>query len=297
VVTKAAHGFRDGAMVRVDSFGTLPAGWSDATLYYLHALTAGTYTLHTTAAHAAAGTSPVIPPTAGTGRHRLIEQEELLIWSINEQKGYIFHNAAITSIPGFKAASTETAIKEVGFTMYRKHGADADTDANAFFTTTTVAPTVTFDPDAIVISPYDLQWGSTAPWDAMSTATGVEIDFAMSLSPVTDQAGGTVSHRVDSIVPTAKARPRNVTEDDVLAKRLFQGAGAGNGRRISGGDDLHIVGTDLYIVLYNSAITESPYGYDGKEDRVRDLTWTAFRKFTAGLPAPLYYVGAAAPGA
>ena len=83
----------------------------------------------------------------------------------------------------------------------------------------------------------------------------------------------------------------------MLAKRLFQGAGAGNGRRISGGDDLHIVGTDLYIVLYNSAITESPYGYDGKEDRVRDLTWTAFRKFTAGLPAPLYYVGAAAPGA
>lgn len=295
VVTKAAHGWRDKAQVRLDTNGVMPGNWSKATLYYLHALTTGTYTLHTTEVDAGTGANPVIPSSAGTGRLRIIEQESLLIWSINEQKGYLFHNAAITGIPGITSASTETAVKEVTFTCYRKHAADPATDTEAFYTPTTTAPTVAFDPDAIVIAPKTVKWGATAPWSEMPTEKGVEIDWGVSLEPVRDDVGGIVSHRITAIVPTAKARPRNITEDDILAKRNFQGAGAGNGRRITAGDNLIIEGEGLYIILYGVTLTDSPYGYDGKDDRVRDFTWKALRKFVSSVPQPLYYIGAAAP--
>lgn len=294
-LTLTAHNFREGAMVRLASFGTLPTGWSSATRYFLHKKTASAdiVTLHTSASDAAAGTNPVIPTVAGTGDSRIIEEETLTIWSINDEKGYVFANAAITKLPGFKAAVGDTAIKDVTFTCYRSFSSDPT--GNAFYTTTTTAPDVDFDPDAIVTQAYNLAWGDTAPWSAMPTAAGVEIDFALSLTAVPDQVGGIMSHRVELITPTAKARPRNITEDHILAKRVFQGAGAGNGRRISGGDDLHISGDGLYIILYNSGLTDSPYGYDGKEDRARDFTWTAFRKFTAGVPQALFYIGTEAP--
>ena len=49
------------------------------------------------------------------------------------------------------------------------------------------------------------------------------------------------------------------------------------------------------VAVMLHGLTDSPYGYDGKEDRARDFTWTAFRKFTAGQPQPLFYIGTEAP--
>ncbi len=295
IVTATANDFDDGHEVRVATLGTLPAGLSASTLYYYHKLTADTGTLHTTLADALAGTSPVIPTTTGTGTLKMIEQPSLQIWSINESKGYKFHNAVVSTMPSIGAKSTDTALKEVAFTALRKHGADPETDSEAFFSAITVAPSVTFDPDAIVVTPYTLGWGAASPWSAVSTEAGIEIDFGLTTEPVRDDVGGILSYRVTAVTPTAKAKPLNISEDAVLAKRLFQGTGARHGRKISDNDDLVITGDGLCVVLYNAALTDTPINYDGKANRSGDFTWSAQRKFTAGVPQALFYIGTEAP--
>lgn len=62
VITCASHGFNDGDQVRVESAGTLPAGLSDTTLYYVISSTASTFKVSTTK-----GGSQVDITDAGTG--------------------------------------------------------------------------------------------------------------------------------------------------------------------------------------------------------------------------------------
>lgn len=292
VITKAAHGFRDVAAVRVDTFGALPAALSVGTLYYLHRLSADTYTLHASAAAAEAGTSPIIPATAGTGRHRIIEQESLTIWAINEGRGYVFQNAAITKVPSLTVSSSKTVLGEVTWTCYRKFRFDPATDSTAFYTEISVAPAVdlTFDPDAIVTGAGTLAWGATAPWSAIALdENGAAIEISLGLEPVVDQVAGIVSHRVTSVDASCKFRAKNLTEAEIFAKAVLQGAGAGVGRRRSG--DTVTLASDEFTVVVNNAVMEPPtVGWDGKEDRTRDIVLKATRKFTAGAIQPLFSV-------
>lgn len=294
VITCTAHGFDDGAGVRVTSWGTLPAGLAAATKYFLHSLSANTFTLHPTRADALANTNAIDITDAGTGLHRIIEQEELVIQSISDGQTTTFHNACITKMPQFFGGATKTAFGDVEYTFYRKHGADP-TDANALYTIAAGAFTDTsFDPADILTEPYELGWGSVAPWVAMGTREGAVFEPTMSLSERIDDAIGIVSHQIDSIEASVTARPNNVTDSDVLAKRVLQDAGAGRGRRITG-DDLNIIGTEAYIRLYAASIEDVPLNFDGKEDRVGDIKWRANRSVTAGVANPLFYIGAAAP--
>lgn len=295
-ITITNHGFRNQAMVRVDSYGTLDTGLNVDTLYFLHAEDADTISLHTTASDAADGTAPVNLAGDGVGTARIIEQEELLIWSLNEENGYVFHNAAVTKMPGIKGSTSETALKDVTFTMYRKFGIDPE-DAAAFYTATTSAPEgIVFDPDDIKTGYYELGWGTdNLPWSALKTRDGVDADFPMTLDPVPDQLGGIVSHRVTDLRATATVAPTNVNETHIFAARTMQGAGAGTGRRLSGAD-FTIAGDDLHIIIYNAVLNgESQLNWDGTADRVSPLTFENTRKFIVGVPQPLFYIGAAAP--
>lgn len=291
VITKTAHGLRDTGSARVATFGALPAALSAATLYWVHVLTADTYTLHTTKTAAAAGTSPIIPATAGTGRHRIIEQEMLTIWSLTEGKGYVFHNAAITKVPSLTVSSSKTVIGETGWTCYRAFGFNPETDANAFYTEITAAPSVdlTFDPDAIVTGAGTLAWGATAPWNAIQLdENGVATEVSLGLTPVVDQVAGIVSHRVTSVDASVKFRPQNVTEADVFTKRVLQGSGAGVGRRLSG-DTVTVTSDEFTFVVPNAVLDgDSTVGFDGTESRVREMTLKATRKFTGGVIDPLF---------
>ena len=293
VITKVAHGFRDTAAVSVATFGALPAALSADTLYYLHRLSADTYTLHTTKAHATAGTSPIIPATAGTGRHRIIEQETLTIWSLTEGKGYVFGNAALTKIPSLTVSSSKTVLGEVTWTCYRTFGFDPETDLNAFYTEISAAPTVdlTFDPEAIVTGAGTLAWGAATPWSAIQLdENGVVVDLSLGLKAVVDQVAGIVSHQVTSVDAVVKFRPQNVTETDVFSKRVLQGAGAGVGRRLAG-DTATVTNDEFTLEVPNAVLDgDSTVGFDGTESRVREMALKATRKFTAGAIQPLFTV-------
>lgn len=292
VITKVSHGYRDTAAVRVATFGELPAALDADTLYYLHVLSADTYTLHTTKAHAAAGTSPITPATAGTGRHRLIEQETLTIWSLTEGKGYVFQNAAVTKVPSLTVSSSKTVLGETTWTCYRTFGFDPATDTTAFYTEITAAPAgidLSFDPDDIVTGAGTLAWGATAPWSVIQLdENGVVVDISLGLEAVLDQVAGTVSHRVTSVDASVKFRPQNVTEADVFAKRVLQGSGAGVGRRLSG-DTATVTNDEFTLAVANAVLDgDSTVGFDGKESRVREMSLKATRHFTGGVIDPLF---------
>ena len=70
VITKVAHGYTTGTGVELTTTGTLPAGLTLITMYYLRAATADTLTLHPSVADAEANTNIVnITAAAGGGTH------------------------------------------------------------------------------------------------------------------------------------------------------------------------------------------------------------------------------------
>lgn len=72
IVNVAAHGYPSGTGVELTTSGTLPAGLTLTTLYYLFAVDANNITFHTNLADALAGTNPVnITAAAGGGTHTI----------------------------------------------------------------------------------------------------------------------------------------------------------------------------------------------------------------------------------
>jgi hypothetical protein len=289
-----AHGFEAGAAARLASYGTLPSGTAAATLYYLGAPSADAISLHASRAAAIAGTSKTNMTDAGSGTHRVIEQEPLVVWSFQDNKKFTFHNSALTGVPDLNTGATVTPIGQATYTCYRKFATDP-TDAAAFYTESTEAITDTsFDPADIITEAYALAWGSAAPWSSMSTRDGARISFPLDITPVFDDAGGILTHQITGHRVECRARPNNVSESEVFTKRLMQGSGAGRGRRISG-DNLDITGSELFVRIYGADLRESPINYDAQEQRVGELLWVGNRTFSAGAPDPIYLVAAAAP--
>lgn len=294
VLTVTGNRFRLGHGVRIASFGTLPAGVSASTKYYWRRIDADTGTLHTTEAAAIAGTGAVDLTTAGTGRHMLIEEEELVIWSINEGRGIRFHNAVVDQQPELQLRGNTTAFGEIGLEFWRKHGTDPATD-NCFYTEITTAPTFTpYDPADDVTQVYTAGWGVSAPWASFTTSGGFSARFGAQFEEVPDDAVGMISRRLASSSCEVTGSPRGIDETAVRAKMLSQGTGAGRGRRITG-DHLNITATDFYLRAYRASLTQAPELYDKAADRLGDLTWRANLGVTAGVADPLFYIGTTEP--
>jgi hypothetical protein len=119
----------------------------------------------------------------------------------------------------------------------------------------------------------------------------------MSLTEVIDDAGGIVSHQIDSIEATLTARPNNITESDLLTKLALQGTGSGRGRRMTRGDDLDMTGSEIFVRLTAASIDTSAINFDGKEDRIGDLKWKANRSASGGLTSALFLIAATNPDA
>jgi hypothetical protein len=289
-VTITAHGFRDGEACQVASYGTLPTGLAAGTVYFLHKIDADTISFYDTEAHAIAGlgTGKVDITATGTSVNRVIEQPYLVLWSADGIK-YTFSNAVVSGMPDFNAAATEQAIGEVTFEAFRQFAMDP-TNAAAIYTRTAAANTdASFDPSLVITQAYGLVWGGAAPWNAMTTKAGAKLSFGLNLTPITDDAGGVLTRRIDSVTAQCVARPNNVDENALWQMRGVQGSGAGRGRRITG-NDLHVNGTGMFLCLYGASIKESPVNYDGKEDRLGDITWVANRSVSGGAFNPVFAV-------
>lgn len=81
VITSASHGLKTGMVLQVATSGTLPAGITALTDYYVIALTDDTFSLATSLADAVAGTA-VDFTDAGVGNHTVTQQTDVATYKV-----------------------------------------------------------------------------------------------------------------------------------------------------------------------------------------------------------------------
>lgn len=295
VITAAKHRLRDGAPVRFSAVGgTIITGITENNLYYAHVLSSSTFSIHSSEADALAGTSPVALTALGTGDTKVIEQEPLIVETL-DGKVITFHVAAVTQMPDFLGSAVQTPLGAVTFEIFRKNGVAAST-ADSRYATSPAAFSYdsSFDPAQIVTQPYEASWGETSPWDAFSSKNGFRVSFPMSLTPIEDDACGIIGRRLSGVTAEVRAQPTSASESDILTALKLQGSGAGRGRRIVG-EDLDLTGAGVFVRIYGAALVGAPMGFGSQIDRAGEFTWRNSRTFTTGVPGPVFLVGTAAP--
>lgn len=106
VITITGHGFSTGTAVQLSSSGTLPAGLTAFTTYYVRNVSANTITLHSTAAGATANTGLInITAAAGGGTHRI----GVMTFSITKTPA-----ATLTALDGDVEVFEQTITKGTG---------------------------------------------------------------------------------------------------------------------------------------------------------------------------------------
>lgn len=281
-----------GTPVSFGTTGTMPAGLTAATLYYLSANAGGVRTIHTSAADAATAANPVDITNAGTGTLSFVEQWALVIIG-NDGTRLTLHNAAVTKMPTITARSTETLWGEVEIEGFAKNGVAWSTAASIYTLDTATFADSGFDPADILTQPHAGTWGA-APWSGFYTKNGWQIEPSLSLEAVEDDASGVITRRIAGLGFTAKGEPMGIGLADLMTKLTLQGAGAVRGRSLAVAD-LNIQGDGVYMRLYAAALMGGPAQWGTKLNRIGELTWAATRTFTAGVPNPLFHIGAAAP--
>lgn len=292
-LTATRHRLRTGAPVQFAAIGQGVQGLTMGDLYYARAATADTLTVHPTAGDAAGNTNAVDITALGSGETNVVEQEPLIIQTL-DGRVITFHVAAVTQMPDLTLASTESLFGAVTFEVFRKNGTPASTPASRYTITNEAFADTTFDPVNILTQPYTASWGAVAPWDSFSSKNGFRLSFETGLESIEDDACGIIGRRLTGVQASITGQPTNVNEAAAMEKLLLQGAGAGRGRRLIG-DDFNLTGTGVYVRIYGASLTSAPQVFSSRADRAGEFTWGSARKFTAGVPGPVFYVGTAAP--
>ena len=147
----------------------------------------------------------------------------------------------------------------------------------------------TFDPDDIIIQPYVVAWGAVSPWDNIQTEDGVQVDFNMVTKPHVIDTYGTIDHTLETLEVTAKMKPRNVTEAQLIAAMSLSGTGMVRGRSMAAlAKVLSMTGTGLSCTLPKAAITEGGMDWGNSTPRMGELTFKSQMTFATGVAQPLF---------
>jgi hypothetical protein len=288
IITSVAHGFTSGAAVRVYSFDTIPTGLTAGTQYFLNVPSVDTFSLHTTRAAGVAGTGKVDITAVGSGTHRVIEQEPLVVTTA-EGETYSFNVAALGGLPDLTLKTTETIFGEVTIDLFRTAGVAATTASSLFTLGSGTYTPPSIDPATILTQLYTFTWGSS-PWTALETKAGIKIKSAVSFEDVIDDALGVIGKRVTGLAVTAMAQPLGVSPSAVQTALLMQGAGAGRGASLGTANDFVVSGTGVTVTLTRAGLKTAPHAFGRSADRIGDLEWFATRKFVSTVPQPLIAV-------
>lgn len=283
------HPFLAGDAVRLYSFGTIPAGITAGTRYFVGVVDANNIRLFTTRANALTLTTPLDITSQGTGEHRIIAQEQLTILS-SDGSQYVFDVAAVSEMPDIIASTTETLFGAVTFDLFR--GANiAATTANSLFTLTTgVAFTEPgLDGAQILTQPYTFTWGA-APWVGLETVNGFRWSFPMSTEEVGDNTNGPQARRITNIGCRVSCQPIGLTEQNVIDRLAIQGAGAQIGAELGGVDDFVMTGTGVTVTAKGAGLLAAPTSFDRSADRIGELEFVANRTFAGAVANPMFIV-------
>ena len=213
---------------------------------------------------------------------------------------YTYANGALTAPPMVTFSAGRTLFGPATITTLGARDAAPTAPDRRLAMTPSVYPAGNdgYDPAALVASPYTLTWGSDAAWTDRRAADGVTLGFGLALTPRNVDGAGCIGLRLAALTVTARARPLDVPDAAVLAALRIQGAGAGRGRALDGGDapDLVVVGTGVYARLYAAGLDAGNSQFGATLNRVGDLQWTASVAAPAadGPLRPLFFLGTSA---
>jgi len=287
-----SEGPRKGCPINVASFGTMPTGLAEATLYYAGVpsdAAPNVISLHATEAHALAGTNLIDLTDDGDGDHTIIEQEPLIIHTTRNRK-IVFHNAAVVGMPAINFSAQQTLLGQVVFECFRKNNAAWST-ANSLFTITKEALSITApDPDDIPTQEYSFAWGAS-PWNSWKTRGAFVISPQLQLAAIESDARGTLGRKIQGISVTAQGAPHGFSEQQMLDVLGLQGGTAARGVSRARAD-LTITGTDVHCIMRGASAQALPQTFSATDPRAGEIRFVGSRGPDAD---DAFYVGTAAP--
>jgi hypothetical protein len=208
---------------------------------------------------------------------------------------------ALTKIPSLHCGMGKTLYGSVTFTCLGA-GDGAWNTANSLVNltgkvfSTSVRP---LDPTKMLYGPAVGAWGLT-PWNAFSTVEGFDIDFNLGLEPKMNDQYGIQNYMISSFDVTCKFAPCGITEANIAAKFITQGAASvaqrgGDIAAMGSGADLVItMGTTpllLTSTIKGAAIKHVDYAYSRKGTRIPVIEMIATRNTFGGALSELFTIG------
>lgn len=218
------------------------------------------------------------------------------IHPVDGKEKIVFTSGAITKMPSIKLSPVETTLGDVEITCVIGNGLDRSNAASLYTYTATDAFTDTsFDLATIKTVPYTATLASAAaPWDAIETEGGFDIELAFKSKPIIVANYGTIDHMVSGLDIAVKFKPLGMTVKEVLDKLKVQGTGVAIGMDLSDAvANLTITGgVGNPIVVVNSVrLKDSSLIYSPENLRHDTIEMVATRPtgtgtmFTVGLVA------------
>lgn len=291
-----AHSVRKGMPAMLGTFGTLPSGLDDVTLFYVGAPDADHLTFHTTQADAVAGTNAIALGSAGTGVSQMVEQEPLVIHTQQGNK-VTFPVGAVTAMPELNFSALATLFGPVTFEFYRKNGVAWSEEDSLFSVSYEPINLIGPDRTKIPTKEYRLQWGNVAPFADFQTRGPLAVRFNLGTAPYETDQRGILSKKITGLTATITGQPSGMSEAQ-LAKYLdLQGAGTGRGvARTMQDFIITAVDGSVHARIYNAALQAAPQQFDATNPRAGTLEWgTARRFFQSGLVHPVFAIGTQPP--
>lgn len=200
-----------------------------------------------------------------------------------------FARAALSKMPAIRLKATDTLFGDMAFMALCPPSVDLD-DADAWLEAEANAfADAAFDETKIVTARYFAAYGA-APYDAIASLDGFEIEVAMETQNIEVDSYGLVDVILKSLQASAKFTPYGLSVAEIATMIALHDADA-----ILPGDSLAKAGTDLVIsaadvfsaTLHKAGVKSSDLAWGVGKPRDGELQFASRRTWTAGTANPL----------
>lgn len=212
-----------------------------------------------------------------------------LVVQTADGKRITFQAAAVTRMPSLTLSATKQIHGEVEFTCIGTDNEAWTVTENLVDVRSQAFADTGFDPASIITQPYVGAWGATPPWNSIKSKEGWQVDFDLSLEPVTVDDDGTVDMTFGSLTVTAACRPLGISETQFIDALRLQGTGNARGRSLqANSNDLVISGTGVVITLRKCQLKTGGMAFGPTTERIAQCQWVVTRQFIGGVAQPLF---------
>jgi hypothetical protein len=211
-----------------------------------------------------------------------------------------YNACAVTKMPSLSMASQKTAFGPITFACLGTGDMPWDYAGSATAQATgQTMPAASLTIANIVTQAYTGVWGTKgAPWNALQTIDGFEIDFNLGLFDKETDGLGIQQKMITGLEVTLKFKPIGMIESDVVTAMNYQGTGAGRGKSLLGyGANMVIsAGTTPLILtatVKNAFIKDYKLAFGFSVPRIGEITMIAGKQTTipTGLLSDYFAIG------